>query len=94
MVTTLQQPVTPRRSELAVIDCDIHPALKSPKALHPYLSQALARLSRHDRRSRLRRRVYPRANPNARAPMPAAERPSAWFGPRLTRLTNCWTPGS
>ena len=39
MVTTLQQPVTHRRSELAVIDCDIHPALKSPKALHPYLSE-------------------------------------------------------
>jgi uncharacterized protein len=65
MVTTLQQPVTHRRSELAVIDCDIHPALKSPKALHPYLSE---RWRQH--RDTIGDRgfggsYYPRANPNA-----------------------------
>src|SRR5579859_1352022 len=65
MVTTLQQPVTHRRSELAVIDCDIHPNLKSPKALHPYLS---ARWRHH--RDTIGDRgfagsYYPRANPNA-----------------------------
>jgi uncharacterized protein len=65
MVTTLQQPVSHRRSELAVIDCDIHPALKSPKALHPYLSE---RWRKH--RETIGDRgfggsYYPRANPNA-----------------------------
>jgi predicted TIM-barrel fold metal-dependent hydrolase len=50
---------------LAVIDCDIHPALKSPKALHPYLSE---RWRRH--RDTIGDRgyagsYYPRANPNA-----------------------------
>jgi predicted TIM-barrel fold metal-dependent hydrolase len=65
MVTTLQQPVSHRRSELAVIDCDIHPALKSPKALHPYLSE---RWRKH--RDSIGDRgfggsYYPRANPNA-----------------------------
>ena len=40
MVTTLVQPPdTQQRTRLAVIDCDIHPNLKSPKALHPYLSE-------------------------------------------------------
>src|SRR5260221_13080161 len=65
MVTTLQQPQTLRRTELAVIDCDIHPALKSPKALHPYLSE---RWRTH--RDTIGDRgfggaYYPRANPNA-----------------------------
>jgi predicted TIM-barrel fold metal-dependent hydrolase len=65
VVTTLQQPVRTRRTELAVIDCDIHPALKSPKALHPYLSE---RWRRH--RDTIGDRgfggsYYPRANPNA-----------------------------
>jgi uncharacterized protein len=65
MVTTLQQPATHKRSELAVIDCDIHPALKSPKALHPYLSE---RWRKH--RDTIGDRgfggsYYPRANPNA-----------------------------
>src|ERR1700730_7715325 len=65
MVTTLQQPVRSRRSELAVIDCDIHPALRSPKALHPYLSQRW-----RDYRDTVGDRgfggaYYPRANPNA-----------------------------
>ena len=65
MVTTLQQPQTLRRTDLAVIDCDIHPALKSPKALHPYLSE---RWRRH--RDTIGDRgfggaYYPRANPNA-----------------------------
>src|SRR5258708_12259974 len=65
MVTTLQQPVTLRGSELAVIDRDIHPNLKSPKALHPYLSE---RWRKH--RDTIGDRgfggsYYPRANPNA-----------------------------
>jgi predicted TIM-barrel fold metal-dependent hydrolase len=65
MVTTLQQPATHRRTNLSVIDCDIHPALKSPKALHPYLSE---RWRRH--RDTIGDRgfggaYYPRANPNA-----------------------------
>ena len=65
MVTTLQQPVTRQRAKLAVIDCDIHPALKSPKALDPYLSE---RWRRH--RDTIGDRgfagsYYPRANPNA-----------------------------
>ncbi len=65
MVTTLQQPVTYQRAKLAVIDCDIHPALKSPKALDPYLSERW----RHHRDTIGDRgfagSYYPRANPNA-----------------------------
>jgi predicted TIM-barrel fold metal-dependent hydrolase len=65
VVTTLTQPTTRSQSKLAVIDCDIHPALKSPKALHPYLSE---RWRRH--RDTIGDRgfagsYYPRANPNA-----------------------------
>src|SRR5438874_7753892 len=66
MVTTLQQPpATVQPTRLAVIDCDIHPNLKSPKALHPYLSE---RWRRH--RDTIGDRgyagsYYPRANPNA-----------------------------
>jgi len=65
MVTTLQQPITQRQSKLAVIDCDIHPAPKSAKALHPYLSE---RWRKH--RDTIGDRgfdgsYYPRANPNA-----------------------------
>src|SRR5436305_13798860 len=66
MVTTTASPETrSRQSKLAVIDCDIHPALKSPKALHPYLSE---RWRRH--RDTIGDRgfagsYYPRANPNA-----------------------------
>ena len=65
MVTTLTEPTTRRQSKLSVIDCDIHPALKSPKALHPYLSE---RWRRH--RDTIGDRgfagsYYPRANPNA-----------------------------
>jgi predicted TIM-barrel fold metal-dependent hydrolase len=66
MVTTLQQsPMTRPRSKLAVIDCDIHPALKSPKTLDPYLSDRW----RHHRDTIGDRgfagSYYPRANPNA-----------------------------
>ena len=66
MVTTHEQrPRTEQRTKMAVIDCDIHPALKSPKALHPYLSE---RWRRH--RDTIGDRgfagsYYPRANPNA-----------------------------
>ena len=66
MVTTYEQrPRTEQRTKMAVIDCDIHPALKSPKALHPYLSE---RWRRH--RDSIGDRgfagsYYPRANPNA-----------------------------
>ena len=65
MVTTLEQPISYKPSKLAVIDCDIHPAPKSPKALHPYLSE---RWRQH--RDTIGDRgfdgaYYPRANPNA-----------------------------
>jgi predicted TIM-barrel fold metal-dependent hydrolase len=66
MVTTQARPrPVPQRKKLSVIDCDIHPALKSPKALHPYLSE---RWRRH--RDTIGERgfagaYYPRANPNA-----------------------------
>jgi uncharacterized protein len=66
MVTTATERAPRLQPEkLAVIDCDIHPALKSPKALHPYLSE---RWRRH--RDTIGDRgfagsYYPRANPNA-----------------------------
>src|ERR1051326_822439 len=65
MVTTLTRPTTRHQSSWAVIDCDIHRALKSAKALHPYLSE---RWRRH--RDTIGDRgfagsYYPRANPNA-----------------------------
>jgi uncharacterized protein len=65
MLTTVTEPITRRQAKLAVIDCDIHPALKSPKALHPYLSE---RWRKH--RDTIGDRgfagsYYPRANPNA-----------------------------
>ncbi len=66
MVTTLeQQPAAREHTRWAVIDCDIHPALKSPKALDPYLSE---RWRKH--RDTIGDRgfagsYYPRANPNA-----------------------------
>jgi uncharacterized protein len=65
MVSTLEQPVTRDYTRWAVIDCDIHPALKSPKALDPYLSE---RWRRH--RDMIGDRgfagsYYPRANLNA-----------------------------
>jgi uncharacterized protein len=65
MVTTQRQPAMQGLTSYSVIDCDIHPALKSPKALHPYLSE---RWRRH--RDTIGDRgfggsYYPRANPNA-----------------------------
>src|SRR5207244_11957764 len=65
MTPALPQPATHRRSQLAIIECDIHPALNSPKALHPYLSE---RWRRH--RDTIGGRgfagsYYPRASPNA-----------------------------
>jgi len=65
MVTTLEQRTTQQMTRWAVIDCDIHPALKSPKALDPYLSE---RWRRH--RDTIGDRgfggsYYPRANLNA-----------------------------
>jgi uncharacterized protein len=65
MVTTLQQPVSHRRSELAVIDCDIHPALKSPKALHPYLAERWRKQRDTIGEQGFSGSYYPRANPNA-----------------------------
>lgn len=65
MVTTTTPRETRSQSRLSVIDCDIHPALKSPKALHPYLSERW----RHHRDTIGDRgfagSYYPRANPNA-----------------------------
>src|SRR5215207_843945 len=65
MVTTQPQPSLQGWTTFSVIDCDIHPALKSPKALHPYLSE---RWRKH--RDTIGDRgfggaYYPRANPNA-----------------------------
>src|SRR5215472_10473419 len=65
MVTTLEQRTAQQMTRSAVIDCDIHPALKSPKALDPYLSE---RWRRH--RDTIGDRgfagaYYPRANLNA-----------------------------
>jgi len=66
MVVTLQQPPdTQERTRLAVIDCDIHPNLKSSKALHPYLSERW-RIHRDTIGDRgFAGSYYPRANPNA-----------------------------
>jgi predicted TIM-barrel fold metal-dependent hydrolase len=65
MVTTQPQSTTRQRTDLAVIDCDIHPNLKSPKALHPYLSERW-RVHRDTIGDRgFAGSYYPRANPNA-----------------------------
>src|SRR6266487_272786 len=65
MVSTLEQTSTHQMTRWAVIDCDIHPALKSPKALDPYLSERW----RHHRDTIGDRgfagSYYPRANMNA-----------------------------
>src|SRR3981081_3154972 len=66
MVTTQERiSETKRRTELAVIDCDIHPALKSPKALHPYLSERWRKHSDTIGGRGFAGAYYPRANPNA-----------------------------
>ncbi|MBV9785321.1 MAG: amidohydrolase [Acidisphaera sp.] len=39
MSDVLLEPRSAQQSRLGVIDCDIHPMLRSAKALHPYLSQ-------------------------------------------------------
>jgi predicted TIM-barrel fold metal-dependent hydrolase len=65
MVTTLEQPVTNQRSKLAVIDCDIHPALKSPRALDPYLSERWRKHRETIGDRGFAGSYYPRANPNA-----------------------------
>ena len=66
MVTTEQRPRTEnRRTKLAVIDCDIHPALKSPKALHPYLSERWRKHRDTFGERGFAGAYYPRANPNA-----------------------------
>ncbi|MFN8526441.1 MAG: amidohydrolase family protein [Chloroflexota bacterium] len=65
MVATLEKPVSGRRTSYAVIDCDIHPNLKHPKALHPYMSE---RWRKHAELIGGRGHggsYYPRANPNA-----------------------------
>src|SRR5438105_14263779 len=66
MVTTqTRSPQTDKRTRTAVIDCDIHPAPKSPKALHPYLSERW-RIHRDTICDRgFAGSYYPRANPNA-----------------------------
>ena len=89
MVTTLHAASTlTAESKLAVIDCDIHPALKSPKALAPVPVRALARVTAT--RSAIaasRGSYYPRANPERRAHRRlAAERPAARLRPRLHAL--------
>jgi predicted TIM-barrel fold metal-dependent hydrolase len=65
MTTTVLEPQTRGRTKLAVIDCDIHPALKSPKALHPYLSERWRRHRDSIGENGFSGAYYPRANPNA-----------------------------
>src|SRR5256886_2392047 len=65
VVTTLQPPESIEKTRLAVIDCDIHPALKSPKALHPYLSERWRKHSDTIGGRGFAGAYYPRANPNA-----------------------------
>src|ERR1043166_4216409 len=66
MVTTEARP-RPQQAATrrAVIDCDIHPALKSPTALHPYLPERWR--THHDTIGDrgFAGAYYPRANPNA-----------------------------
>ena len=58
MVATLERPVSRRKMNLSVIDCDIHPNLKSPDALDPYLSERWRQHRRTIGRAR-RRRIRP-----------------------------------
>ena len=65
MAITLDQPTTTERTRLSVIDCDIHNATPSPKALSPYLPE---RWRRHHETFGMRGHsgaYYPRANMNA-----------------------------
>ncbi len=65
MTLTLEKPTTSGRTRTAVIDCDIHNAVTSPKALLPYLPE---RWRRHQETFGGRGHsggVYPRANLNA-----------------------------
>ncbi len=65
MVATQTKRAGQRRAKLPVIDCDIHPSLKSPSALHPYLSERWQR--HHDTigGTGFWGSYYPRANLNA-----------------------------
>lgn len=65
MALTLEKPTTTGRTRTAVIDCDIHNAVPSPKALLPYLPE---RWRRHHETFGGRGHsggTYPRANQNA-----------------------------
>jgi predicted TIM-barrel fold metal-dependent hydrolase len=65
MVLTQERPTEQQQTRRAVIDCDIHPALASPKALHLYLSASWQ--AYHDTIGgfSVAGGYYPRMNPNA-----------------------------
>src|ERR671936_1587686 len=66
MVVTEHAPQQKARGRrLAIIDCDIHPALKSPKALHPYLSERWRTHHETFGDRGFAGAYYPRANLNA-----------------------------
>jgi predicted TIM-barrel fold metal-dependent hydrolase len=65
MVATLERPKTPGQTKLPVIDCDIHPNLKSPDALDPYLSERWRRHRQTIGGRGFSGSYYPRANMNA-----------------------------
>jgi predicted TIM-barrel fold metal-dependent hydrolase len=61
--------VTPAASRLAVADCDIHPAVRSEKDLHPYLAQRwidhIAAFGKAPRQGWQVGPAYPKSQPNA-----------------------------
>jgi uncharacterized protein len=65
MVVTLEKETTQGRTKLAIIDCDIHPVPKSPKALHPYLPERWRRHQETIGGRGFSGSYYPRANMNA-----------------------------
>ena len=65
MVATLTRPKAEQRAALSVIDCDIHPSLKSPAALDPYLPARWRRYRELFGGLDFWGSYYPRANLNA-----------------------------
>jgi predicted TIM-barrel fold metal-dependent hydrolase len=65
MVATLQQPTGRRGTTLPVIDCDIHPAPKTPKTLDAYLPARWRRYRETIGGLDYHGSYYPRANLNA-----------------------------
>ncbi len=65
MVATLEKPVSQKRMRLPIVDCDIHPNLKSPNALDPYLSERWREHRKTIGGRGFAGSYYPRANMNA-----------------------------